>query len=147
HAPNPLVRLLKLQAVPVPGLAEPTFSLVHAKDAADAVVAACHAGVDEPVNVVADGVVSAYQAVRLGGRLPVPVVGPGWAFAGRCTELAGAPLPDHVREALTRGRTADGGRCADLLGMAPTRSTRDIIGEIYRQNTVEFLEVVDGYAA
>ncbi len=147
HAPNPLSRLLKLHAVPVPVLSEPTFSLVHAHDAADAVVAAAHGDVAEPVNVVADGVVSAYQAVRMGGRVPVPVLGPGWTVAGRLAELIGSPLPDHVREALARGRSADGARCAELLGVMPTRSTRDIVAEIYQQNPVEFLEVIDGYAA
>lgn len=147
HAPNPLSRLLKLQAVPVPALSERTFSLVHAQDAADIVVSAVTAGLDGPVNVVADGVVSAYQAVRMGGRVPVPTVGPGWTVAGRVYEFLGSPVPDHVREMLVRGRTADGGRCAELIGAGPRSSTREIVAEIYRQNPVEFLEVVDGYAA
>src|SRR5699024_7028171 len=92
HAPSPLSRLLKLQMVPVPVLSEPTFALLHAADAADAVVAALDAKVDGPVNVVAPGVVSAYQAARIGGRVPVGVLGLGWAVAGRITEFAGAPL-------------------------------------------------------
>lgn len=147
HAPNPLSRLLKLQTVPIPALSEPTFSLVQAQDAADIVVAATAARVDDPINVVADGVVSAYQAARIGGRVPVPVVGPGWMLAERLFEFVGSPVPDHVREALVRGRTADGGRCGPLLGVAPRVTTRDIVTEIYRQNPVEFLEVIDGYAA
>lgn len=147
HAPNPLVRLLKLAVVPVPAMSEPTFSLTHAADAADVIVAAAFAGFDDPVNVVAEGAVSAFQAARMGGRVPLPVLGPGWFAASRVTEFAGSPLPDHVRELLTRGRTADGGRCADVLGVAPRRSTRDIVAEIHEQRSVEFLEVIDGYAA
>lgn len=149
HTPNPLARLLKMAVVPVPALAEPTFSLTHAADAAEAVVAAATAtaGFDGPVNVVGDGAVSALQAARMGGRVPVPILGPGWLAASRLTEFAGSPLPDHVRELLTRGRTADGGRCRDALGVAPSRSTRDVVTEIHEQSGVEFLEVVDGYAA
>lgn len=147
HAPSPLARLLTLHAVPVAALSEPTFALVHATEAADAVVAALDASIDGPVNVVGPGVVSAYQAARIGGRVPVPVLGPGWLVAGRLTEVAGAPLPDHVHELLVRGRAADGRRCGELLGFTPTRSTRDIVTEIHEQTGVEFLEVVDGYAA
>lgn len=147
HTPSPLSRLLKLHVVPVPALSEPTFSLVHAADAADAVVAAVDADHDGPVNVIGPGVVSGYQAARIGGRIPVPVTGLGWSVAGRFTEVTGAPLPDHVRELLVRGRTADGRRCDELLGFTPTKTTRDIVTEIHDQTGVEFLEVVDGYAA
>ncbi len=147
HAPSPLARLLTLQVVPVSAVSEPTFSLLHAADAADLIVAAATAGVDGPVNAVAPGAVSGVQAARLGGRVPFPVVGPGWIVARRVVEFAGAPLPDHVHELLVRGRTADGGRCAELLGRAPTRTTREIIAEVHQQTGVEFLEVVDGYAA
>lgn len=147
HAPSPLARLLKLQAVPVPAITEPTFALVHAGDAADVIVAAVNAERDEAVNVVAPGVVSAYQAARIGGRVPVPVLGPGWAVARRIVEVAGAPLPDHVHELLVRGRSADGSHCASVLGLAPTTSTRDIVSEIQQQAGVEFFEVIDGYAA
>lgn len=147
HTPNPLARLLKLHAVPVPMLSEPTFCLVHAQDAADAVIAAVQTPVDEPINVVGPGVVSACQAARMGGRVPIPVVGPGWLAIRRIVELAGSPLPEHVQEVLVRGRSADGGRCLELLGASPARSTREIVSEIHEQTAVEFLEVIEGYAA
>jgi hypothetical protein len=120
---------------------------VHAGDAADVSVAAARAEARGPVTVVAPGVVSAWQAARMGGRVPVPVLGPGWLVARRMVEFAGAPLPEHVHELLVRGRSADGGRCAEVLGCAPTRSTREIVTEIQEQTGVEFLEVIDGYAA
>ena len=147
HAPSPLARILKLQAVPVPAIAEPTFSLVHAAEAADLVVAAARSDAEGPINVVAPGVVSAFQAARIGGHVPVPVLGPGWFVARRGVEFMGSPMPDHVHELLVRGRSADGGRCAAILGAAPTRSTRDIVTEIHEQTSVEYLDVVDGYAA
>ena len=36
-------------------------------------------GYDGPLNIVGPGAASPWQAVRLGGRVPVPVLGPSWA--------------------------------------------------------------------
>lgn len=140
HFPSPLGRLLRLPVVPVGAVADLPFALLHQEDAADAVVAALRDGVDGPVNVVGRGAVTAVQACRLGGRLPVPVVGPGWLAARVATELLGAPLPEHVRELLVRGRMADGGRAGDRLGWTPTRSTLDVVKELYEWAEVTYLD-------
>lgn len=131
HVPSPLVRLLRLPVVPFEGLADPPFCLLHPTDAAAAVVAAVRAPVEGPLNVVADGAVTAAQAARLGGRVPVPVTGPGWAVVRRLASLAGAPIPDHVAELLRRGRAADGSAAAGLLGVAPGHSALDIVKDVY----------------
>jgi UDP-glucose 4-epimerase len=136
HFPSPLGRLLRLPAVPVGAWSNLPFSLLHPADAADAVVAALASGHDGPVNVVGGGAVTADQAARLGGRIPVPVSGPGWAVARRLAELAGAPIPDHVQELLVRGRVAEGARVAELLGVAPQRSTLEIVKELHDWATV-----------
>ena len=47
--------------------------------AARAMVEALVHNHDGPLNVVGPGATSPWQAVRLGGRFPMPVVGPGWA--------------------------------------------------------------------
>ena len=93
HVPSPLGRLLRLPVVPVPALADPAFQLLHQEDAARAMVEALLRGVDGPFNVVGPGAASAWQAVRLGGRIPWPVFGPGWEVAtagGRDRRRAGA---------------------------------------------------------
>src|SRR5680860_484586 len=100
HLPSPLGRVLRLPAVPVPALEDPTFCVVHQSDAAHAMVAALVHRYDGPLNVVAPGATTPWQAARLGGRIPVPVFGPGWSLAARLTELAGAPLPEHTMELL-----------------------------------------------
>lgn len=141
HTPSPLGRLLKLGVVPVPALGDPPFTLLHADDATEAIVAAVHERPTGPVNVVAPGAVTAWQATRIGGRVPLPIVGAGWTAAKVATEIAGAPLPDQVRETLVRGRVADGGRCAEVLGWSPVRSARDILVELFDQSNVEFLPV------
>ncbi len=118
---SPLGRYLRLPVVAVGALADPPFALVHQTDAADALVAAVAGGPDGPVNVVGPGAVTPVQAARLGGRVPVPLLGPQWPLARLGAELLGAPLPDHVRELLVRGRVADGVVGAEsLLGIEPT---------------------------
>jgi len=128
---SPLGRYLRLPVVAVGALADPPFALVHQTDAADALVAAAISGPDGPVNVVGAGAVTPVQAVRLGGRVPLPLLGPQWQLARFGAEVLGAPLPHHVRELLVRGRVADGSSCRSLLGLAPSWSTLDVIRDLY----------------
>jgi UDP-glucose 4-epimerase len=131
HFPSPLGRYLRMPAVPFSATEDPAFSLLHQQDAAAALLAAVRRPVDGPVNVVGPGAVTASQAARLGRRLPVPTIGPGWWAARRFSELAGAPVPDHVHELLVRGRAADGSRVGELLGVQPQRTTPEVVGELY----------------
>ena len=83
------------------------------------------------------GAVTATQAVRLGGRVPVPLVGPEWAVARRVAALAGAPVPDHLLELVHRGRAADTGLANEVLGVdAPRGSTVDVVKALYEWATV-----------
>ena len=136
HVPSPLGRLLRMPAVPFSALADPPFAVVHQHDAAEAFVAAAKIALDEPLNVVAPGAITAYQAIRRGHRVPVPVVGPQWAAARAAAFLAGAPLADHVQEMLVRGRLGDNARAAEVLGFAPTVTTSDVIDQLYRWPSV-----------
>jgi UDP-glucose 4-epimerase len=136
---SPLGRYLRLPVVAFGGLADPAFALLHQTDAADAVIAAITGGPDTPVNVVADGATTPAQAARLGGRVPLPIVGPGWQLARVGAELLGAPLPDHVQELLTRGRVADGSAAADLLGIHPAWTTGDVVRDLYAWAPVTYV--------
>jgi UDP-glucose 4-epimerase len=129
--PSPLGRYLRMPAVPFQALGDPPFSMLHQDDAASAVLAALRTPHDGPVNVVGGGVVTASQAARRGRRLPVPTWALGWQSARLFSELAGAPVPGHVLELLTRGRVADGSRAPDLLGVRPQRTTPDVCDELY----------------
>ncbi len=147
HFPSPLGRLLRLPAVPFAALADPPFAVVHQEDAARAIVAAALGDVAGVVNVAGAGAVTASQAARLGSRVPVPVLGPGWRVAGAVAELAGAPVPDHVRELLTRGRCVATARAASLAGVAPERSTPDVLRALYDWAPVTPIDVATGSAA
>lgn len=136
HVPSALGRVLRMPAVPFSALANPPFAVIHQHDAAEAFVRAAHVRLDEPLNIVAPGAVTAYQAIRRGHRIPVPLVGPEWAVARGITYLAGAPIPDHVMEMFHRGRLADNSRAREVLGFAPTTTTSDVIDQLYRWPTV-----------
>ena len=148
HIPSPLTRYLRLPVfVAVGPLPDPPFSLLHIDDAADATVAALARGADLAVNVVGAGAVTGAQAVRIGGRIPVPTFGPGWLFARLAAGALGSPLPDHVIELLTRGRTADGAHARDVLGFMPTHTTLDVVREMYHWPSVTYLDVASEAAA
>ena len=128
--------------MPFRALGDPPFSLLHQNDAVAALMAALRRPVDGPVNVVGAGAVTASQAARLGRRVPVPTLAVGWPTTRLVSGLAGAPVPDHVHELLTRGRVADGSRVAELLGVRPERSTAEVVEDLYAWADVE--RVVSG---
>ena len=134
--PSPIGRYLRLPAVAVNPLAELPFALLHQEDAAAAIVASLRLGYDGPLNVVGPGAVTATQAVLMGRRIPVPVMGPGWLLARGAAELLGAPLPVHAREVLVRGAVADGTTAAKVLGVTP-RPTPEVVHQLYRWSSVE----------
>lgn len=139
HVPSPLGRLLRLPVVPVPALADPAFALVAPEDAARALAGALGTDHSGPLNVVGPGAASPWQAVRLGGRVPFPVLSAGWQVAYRIAELAGAPIPSHVVELLAKGRAADGARAVELLALGSLRSTLEICVELFEWATVTHL--------
>jgi UDP-glucose 4-epimerase len=141
HLASPLGRYLRLPVVPV-GLFDPAFSLLHVEDAARAVVGTLDVDHDGPLNVVAPGAVTAMQSARIGSRIPVPVIGPSWRLARFVSEMLGAPLPDHVRELLTRGRSADGSLAGEVLGLEPRLSTEEVVRELYQWGEVTHLAAV-----
>lgn len=136
HLPSPLGRLLRLPVVPVSAVADPPFCMVHGEDAAQVFALAARGDRGGVLNVVAPGAATPWQAVRLGGRLPFPVVGPGWQVARRMAEFAGAPIPAHVIELLRRGRSADGARARPILGLHELRDAQSILGELFEWASV-----------
>jgi UDP-glucose 4-epimerase len=136
HVPSPVGRLLRMPVVPFSALADPPFAVIHQHDAAEAFVAAARARLDEPLNIVAPGAITAWQAIRRGRRVPLPMFGPDWMAARAFTYLSGAPVPDHVLEMLHRGRLADNTRAREVIGFAPATTTSDVIDQLYQWPSV-----------
>jgi UDP-glucose 4-epimerase len=131
HVPSPLGRLLRLPAVPVPAFSDPAFSVLHPDDAAQAMVAAIERRYDGPLNVVGPGAASPWQAVRLGGRIPIPIAPMLWGTTARAVEFAGAAIAEHVVELMRHGRTGCGRRAVDALGLENLRPTQDVLRELF----------------
>jgi UDP-glucose 4-epimerase len=131
HVPSPLGRLLRLPVVPVAAFSDPPFSLLHPDDAADAMVAAIERRAEGPINVVGPGAATPWQAVLLGGRVPVPTLPPLWPSMARIAELAGAAIAPHVIELLRYGRTGLGDRAYSALGLGSLHSTQQILRELF----------------
>ena len=139
--PSPIGRYLRLPAVAVNPLAELPFSLLHQEDAALAFVAAAKVGHQGVLNVCGEGAVTATQAVLMGKRIPVPTFGPlSWWLAAKAAQLQGAPLPPHAQQLLVRGGVAESTRALEVLGITP-RSTRDVVEQLYRWETVSMVSV------
>ncbi|MGB8859596.1 MAG: NAD-dependent epimerase/dehydratase family protein [Ilumatobacteraceae bacterium] len=136
HVPSPLGRLLRQPVVPFSLLADSPFAVIEDGDAARAFVAAAALRLDEPVNIVAPGAITALQAIMRGKRVPLPLVGPEWRVASRLSHVLGAPIPDHVVELMHRGRLADGAKALDVLGFTPALSTPEVIDHLYAWESV-----------
>ena len=132
HVPSPIGRLLRLPAVPVPATTDPPFQLVHPEDACVAMVRALMIGYDGPLNIAGSGAASPWQAVRLGGRIPVPVMPWLWPWASRAVEFAGAAIAPHVVELLRSGCTGSSERAVEELSIAPPRPTQQVLTELYQ---------------
>jgi UDP-glucose 4-epimerase len=136
HVPSPLGRLLRQPVVPYSLFADSPFAVVEDGDAARAFVAAAANRLDQPLNIVAPGAITASQAIMRGKRMPMPLVGPEWAIARQLSHLAGAPIPEHVVELMHRGRLADGSRAREVLGFQPRLTTPDVIDHLYAWESV-----------
>jgi UDP-glucose 4-epimerase len=136
HVPSPLGRVLRQPVVPFSMLANAPFTVIEDTDAAAAFVAAARQRPQGPINVVADGAITAMQAIIRGRRIPVPLFGPEWRIVRRLSHITGAPIPDHVMELIHRGRLADGSRLPAILGISPRVTTPQAIDRLFKWASV-----------
>jgi UDP-glucose 4-epimerase len=131
HVPSPVGRLLRLPVVPVSATSDPPFQLLHPEDACVAMVRAVLVGHDGPLNIVGSDAASPWQAVRLGGRIPMPIAPWLWGWAGRVVDFAGAAIAPHVVELLQSGCTGSGQQAMEVLGLPAPRPTQQVLTELY----------------
>ena len=131
HVPSPLGRLLRLPVVPVSATSDPPFQLLHPEDACVAMVRAMLTQHDGPLNIVGSDAATPWQAVRLGGRIPLPVAPWLWGWAARAVDFAGSAIAPHVVELMRYGCTGSGQRAVEVLGLAAPRPTQQVLTELY----------------
>ncbi len=125
---TPIMRLLGAPLVPTWMGFDPRIQVVHGDDLVGALAAAVAGGVEGPVNVAGDGVVSLSRILHRLGRHAVPLApgafGPVTGLAAR----AGLPrLDPDIARFLRYGRGVDTTRLRDELGFLPARSTLEAI--------------------
>lgn len=114
---TPLVRYLTLPVVPTQLGFDPRVQPLHADDATGALEAAVWSEARGAVNVAPSGAVSLSRALRLAGRVALPVPHP--VFPRLLASLgAGALVGDWVR-LLRYGRGVDNRRMREDLGFEP----------------------------
>ena len=129
HLPNPLGRYLRLPVVPIP-MTTKRFGVVHLVDASTSLAAAATTGFNGRLNVMATDPVTPIEAVTIGRRVPVPVLGPAFRLGRFLAEIPGTPLPEHIAELLSRGGVVTPSDVS-TLGVTMTRTTKEALADLY----------------
>jgi UDP-glucose 4-epimerase len=120
-----LTRYFSLPGIPTALGFDPRIQLIHEDDAIEVLVRSVRESHRGVFNVAADGVVYLSQAVRLLGRLPVPVVLPLVNPVAGALRRAGAVdfATDQLRF-LLYGRVVDNTRLKTEFGFEPAYTTK-----------------------
>jgi UDP-glucose 4-epimerase len=121
-----MTRYLSLPVIPTALGYDPRLQLVHEDDAVEVLLRAVREDHPGTFNVAGDGVVPLSQAVRLMGKLPVPVVLPAASPLAETLRRRGAvDFPADQVRLLLYGRAVDTSRLAEEFAWHPVYSTRD----------------------
>lgn len=140
NLPNPLGRFLRLPAVPTP-VTSHRFGVAHLGDVVRIMSKAATMAIDGPVNVMAAGPVTPWEAVTIGRRLPIPVLPGVFRTVRNLTDIIGSPVPEHVAELLTRGGVIEPTDTDALLGVPMRRTTRAAIEDLYATGRIIDVDV------
>ncbi|HEX9711484.1 MAG TPA: NAD-dependent epimerase/dehydratase family protein [Actinomycetota bacterium] len=131
---TPLTRYFSLPVVPTALGYDPRLQFVHENDAIEVLYSATRQDRPGTFNVAGDGIVYLSQAIRMAGKVPMPVLVPFAGLLGSMVRQTG--LVDFSPEQLSFlmfGRVADVRRLKEIFGYTPTFDTqeafRDFIGK------------------
>lgn len=114
------------------------LQFLHQDDALAALEYAVVAGRPGTFNIAGDGAISMSQAIRLAGRLPLPVVRPAFGPAVAAIRGRGRGRTDKVElDYLSFGNTFDTSRMRNELGFEPGFTTRQAMEDVARRGPTE----------
>lgn len=114
------------------------LQLLHQDDALGALEHAVVAGKPGTYNIAGDGAISMSQAIRLVGRVPLPVVGPAFGPAVAAIRGRSRTRTDKVQLAyLSFGNAFDTARMRQDLGFEPRFTTREAMVDVARHGPAE----------
>jgi UDP-glucose 4-epimerase len=128
-----VTRYLSMPLVPTYLGFDPRMQFVHERDAVDAFVAAVKNPVRGAVNVAAPGTIGLTRAIRMAGKLSLPLAGPlfpGVTGAGK--RLGMVDFSPDFRRLLRYGRAVDTQRLVEEVGFEPRFDAVDAVADYVR---------------
>jgi UDP-glucose 4-epimerase len=123
---TPLTRYFSLPVVPTALGFDPRLQLLHEDDAIEALYLAARSDRPGTYNVAGDGIVYLSQAIRMAGKIPLPVLGPFMGPIASAVRRSGVVdfSPEQINF-LLYGRVGDVKRLKTQFGYTPRHSTID----------------------
>lgn len=130
---TPLTRFFRLPVVPIAAGYDPRVQFLHESDAMEILERATLEDHPGTFNASGDGVLYLSQAVRLAGKLGLPIIHPLAAIVGQLVRQAGlVDFSPEQLDFLLFGRVSDNRRLKERFGYEPRFSTaeafRDFVG-------------------
>lgn len=130
---TPLTRFFRLPIVPTALGYDPRIQFIHEDDAIEILYRAARGDRAGTFNAAGDGVLYLSQAVRIAGKIGLPVIHPLGAFVGSFVRQLGiVDFSPEQLDFLLFGRVADNRRLKEAFGYTPRYSTaeafRDFVG-------------------
>jgi len=132
---NPISRYLRLPVVPTLLGYDPRLQIIHEEDAVSALLHAVAAHVPGTFNVAAEGQLYLSRVLRLGRRLPQPLLGPQHRAALRGLGTLGNRFPGSLEHYLRYGRVMDVTLMKDSFGWKPELTARQAVLASYGRVT------------
>jgi UDP-glucose 4-epimerase len=128
-----VTRYLSMPLVPTYLGFDPRVQFVHEQDATDAFVAAVKNPVRGAVNVAAPGTIGLTRAIRMAGKLSLPLVGPLFpSVTGAGKRLGLVDFSPDFRRLLRYGRAVDTTRLVEEIGFEPRFDAVDAVADYVR---------------
>ena len=109
---------------------DPRLQFLHEQDAVEALYTALKSDATGIYNIAADGVVYLSQAIRLLGRLELPILLPAaQTAAGLLRRFGVIDFPTDQLKLMLFGRVIDTRRAKETLGFTPVYSTRETLDD------------------
>ena len=128
-----IMEYLSLPVVPTALGYDPRLQLLHEEDAVDACYTALRGDAQGIFNIAADGVVYLSKAIRLLGRVELPLVLPAAQSVGGLVRRFGlVDFPIDQLRLILFGRVVDTRRVKEKLGFTPRFTTEEAIKDFHR---------------
>jgi UDP-glucose 4-epimerase len=135
-----LTAYLSLPVIPTALGFDPRLQFVHETDAVEALYLALARGAKGIMNIAAQGVVYLSQAIRLLGRVQLPLVLPfARATAGAMRRAGIVDFPPDQLRLIQFGRVVDTSRAERILDFSPRFTTRSCIEDFRANRTRDLL--------